>query len=157
MPRSRREFFAADASDLRTASLASSMVLYRWLRAALAAARFSKPHLLAAVSLFAIEVVIALFVHDQWVRPLLGDTLAIVLLYAMLKSVWPLPRTATALALLALCCALEVAQYFRIVELLGLQGVAAARVIIGTSYDPLDFVAYAAGAGLIVLSGRRCG
>ena len=126
----------------------------RSIRACLARARFSPRYFAVAIALLAIELLIALFAHDDWVRPLLGDTLAIVWLYAVLKSVWPLPPVRTALALLAGCCALEVAQYFRIVELLGLQHIAAARVIIGTHYDPRDFIAYAAGALAIASSTR---
>jgi hypothetical protein len=42
---------------------------------------FRPSYALAALAVFAIEVIIALFVHDGLVRPFVGDSLAIVLVY----------------------------------------------------------------------------
>ena len=47
---------------------------------------------LAALVLFAVEVVIALFVRDAFVRPYLGDVLAVMLVYAVLRAVTPLEQ-----------------------------------------------------------------
>ena len=48
--------------------------------------RLHRGYALAAVILFAIEVVIALYVRDRFVRPHLGDTLAVLLVYCGLRA-----------------------------------------------------------------------
>lgn len=104
-----------------------------------------------AAGVFTIEVIIATAIDDAFVRPLLGDALAVVLIYATLLGVCALPKFQTTLAVFAFACALEIAQYHQLVDRLGLGHLRWARVIIGTSYDTRDFVAYAAGALLILI------
>ena len=45
----------------------------------------------------------------------------------------------------------EVGQLFRIGELLGLGGNKVARVVLGSSFDPVDLLFYAAGAVCVAL------
>ena len=55
---------------------------------------------LAALAVFALEVVIALFVNDAFVRPFVGDALAVILVYLGLRAATPLrPRVALGAAL----------------------------------------------------------
>lgn len=103
---------------------------------------------------FATEVAIACFVHDTFVRPLVGDALVVVLVHAAVSSLFDLPPIPTALGAFGFACAVEVGQYFELVKLLGLERVALARVVIGTAYDRRDFIAYAAGASLLIASER---
>ena len=42
---------------------------------------------LAATLLFFVEIVIAIYVHDNFVRPFFGDVLVVVLLYALAQTV----------------------------------------------------------------------
>lgn len=44
----------------------------------------------AAVALFCVEVAIAAFVNDSFVRPYIGDVLAILLVYTALRAATPL-------------------------------------------------------------------
>lgn len=116
---------------------------------------------LAAVLAFLTEVAIAAFVHDAVIRPWLGDSLAVVLLYLALRAGTSLgPRRAIALAF-AIACAIEVGQWFHLVDRLGLGHVGLARIVLGTGFDPADFLAYAGGAAAVLalewLRGRRGG
>ncbi|WEJ98107.1 MAG: DUF2809 domain-containing protein [Candidatus Sphingomonas phytovorans] len=104
------------------------------------------PYALAAVALFAIEVVIALFVHDGIVRPFLGDSLAVILVYLGLRAVTPMETGPAILLALATAFAIEFGQLFGLLGALGLQANPVARVVLGTGFDPMDFVAYTAGA-----------
>lgn len=45
----------------------------------------------------------------------------------------------------------EFAQYFKLVEVLGLEGNRLARIVIGSTFDPLDLLAYTLGAIAVVL------
>ena len=50
--------------------------------------QFDKYYFFAALLLFLVELVIALYVKDNFVRPYLGDLLVVILIYCCLKSFW---------------------------------------------------------------------
>ncbi len=103
-----------------------------------------------AVLLFAIEVLIALFVSDPFVRPYVGDMLAVALVYAALRAVTPM-RLVPALAVtLVIAYAIEFAQLFGVLGALGVGDNRLARVVLGGVFDPMDLFAYVAGAVLVV-------
>lgn len=103
----------------------------------------------AAIVLFCIEVVIALYVRDDFVRPYIGDVLAILLVYAALRALTPL-RLGSALATtMGIAVLIEVAQAAKLLSALGLGENRVARIVFGGSFDWLDLAAYAVG-GIIV-------
>ncbi|MCC6762627.1 MAG: DUF2809 domain-containing protein [Chitinophagaceae bacterium] len=105
---------------------------------------------IAAVLLLLIEIAIALFVHDRFVRPYLGDVLVVILIYCSVKSVKPsLPWRSTAIAVLMFAFAIEGLQYLKLVRLLGLQHNLLARTIIGTDFAWADMWCYVAGIALV--------
>lgn len=116
--------------------------------------RPSWPHLAAALGIFLLEVLIARFAHDDVVRPLLGDVLVIALIYCVVRGVLALPVRWTVLGVFLFACAIELGQAIQLVARLGLEHNRLARIVIGTSYDPRDFAAYALGA-VLVLGGER--
>jgi len=116
--------------------------------------RLHPGYALAALALFAIEVVIALYVRDRFVRPHLGDTLAVLLVYCGVRAttrIGVIPAAATAFAVAAL---VELGQLVGILDLLGWRDSALARTLFGTGFDWMDFLAYAAGAGIAVVAER---
>jgi hypothetical protein len=116
--------------------------------------RFSRGYLAWTGLVLATELFIALEMDDAFVRPYVGDTLAVVLLYAALRSVLELSGVAATLIALAIAYGVELAQYFHAVDRLGLSDVAFARVVLGTYCDPRDFLAYTAAVPLIALAER---
>lgn len=109
---------------------------------------------LAAAVLLVVELVIAIAVHDSFVRPYLGDSLAVLLVYAALRAVTRLaPLLAAALAF-CLAALIEFGQFIGLLNILGLQDSLIARTLLGTGFDPQDFIAYAAGALAAVASDR---
>jgi len=116
--------------------------------------RLSPLHLGLAHVLFALEALIASSITTGFVRTFVGDVLVIPLLHCLLRSALDLPPRTSALCVFLFACAIELGQAMQLVHRLGLQHNTLARIIIGTSYDPLDFVAYAAGAGLVLLAQR---
>ena len=104
----------------------------------------------AALLLLLIEIAIALFVHDHFVRPYLGDVFVVILIYCSVKSVKPsLPWRSTAIAVLLFAFAIEGLQYMKLVRLLGLQHSRLARTIIGTDFAWADMWCYVAGIALV--------
>ena len=114
---------------------------------------------LAALVILAIEVLIALFVRDAIVRPYVGDVLAVVLVYLVLRAVTPLGVIVAAGISLVIAVAVEVAQALNLLGALGLSDNTLARVILGGSFDWLDIAAYTTGALIVLavelLRGRR--
>lgn len=109
-----------------------------------------KSYAIAVMILLAIEVMIALLVTDTFVRGYVGDVLAVMLVYAVLRAVTPLGAIAAAGVSLVIALAIEAAQALDLLGALGLRGNALVRTILGGSFDWLDIVAYTVGV-LIVL------
>lgn len=113
---------------------------------------FNKNYFGLAVLIFAIEVLIALFIRDNFVRPYLGDVLVVILIYCFIKSFLRLPAFTVALFTLAFSIAIECLQYVHIVEKLGFGKSKIAKTIVGTSFEWIDILAYAAGIVVVLVS-----
>jgi hypothetical protein len=100
--------------------------------------------------LLGVEIGIALWVNDSFIRPYLGDMLVVILLYVLVKSIFPLPPYRIATSVFFFACFVEVSQYFQIISLLGLEHNILARTIIGTHFDWKDIVAYGLGTVIIL-------
>jgi hypothetical protein len=105
-------------------------------------------------------IAVGLMVHRDrtrltpWLRDVLGDAL-----WAMMIVWWmgvAVPRTAVrvrALAALAVCFAVELSQLFHTPILDEIRRTVPGHLLLGSGYEPRDFVAYAAGvfaAALVV-------
>ena len=103
------------------------------------------------IILLTIEVLIALFIHDNFVRPYIGDVLVVMVIYTFIRIF--VPERVRMLPSYILCFAVlvEVLQYFRVVELLGLQDNRFFSVLIGSVFDMKDIICYALGCTLIVI------
>ena len=104
-----------------------------------------------AAGLLALEMLIARFAHDQFIRPYAGDFLATILLYCLLKSVWPAPARRVALAALLVSYAIEAAQLAHLLQWLGWQHSRAARLLLGSQFEWGDILAYTLGALLVLV------
>lgn len=105
-----------------------------------------QPYFLLTLLLFITEVLIALYLHDDFVRPYVGHTLVVVLIFCFLQSFARLPYRATILSVFLFACFIEWLQYQQLVVRLGLEHNTLARTIIGTSFAWEDIWAYLAGA-----------
>lgn len=112
--------------------------------------RFHKIYFALALLLFTIEVLIALFVKDAFVRPYLGDVLVVILLYCFIRSFLDVPVFLSAFVVLIFSFTIEFLQYINIVEKLGLEKSEIAKTVLGTSFVWIDLLAYVAGAVIIL-------
>ena len=115
---------------------------------------FNKPYFAITSLLFATEVLIALYVTDSFVRPYLGDTLVVILLYCFIRSFSGLPVFGVALSVLIISFTIEFLQYINIVKMLGLENSAIASIVLGTSFAWADVLAYVAGFVIVLISER---
>ncbi len=113
--------------------------------------RIRTPYAIIALALFVMEVLIALFVRDGFIRPYVGDVLAVMLVYASLRAGTSLQMIPAMAVTLAIAFAIEIAQALNLLGALGLSGNALARTVLGGSFDWLDIAAYVAGALIVLL------
>lgn len=100
---------------------------------------------LATIGITLIEVMIALFIRDNFVRPYVGDMLVVVLIYTFLKIFFTEKPRILPLYVFLFAAAVELMQRVHIVELLGLQDNHFLSILIGTTFDIKDIICYAAG------------
>lgn len=110
-------------------------------------------YIISFLVIFCIEVLIALYVRDNFVRPYVGDVLVVVLVYSFVRIFLStgIPRMPFYVFLFA--CFVEVLQYFQLVETLGITN-RVARVVLGSTFDWADIACYAVGCVLIILFER---
>ncbi|HEU4790698.1 MAG TPA: DUF2809 domain-containing protein [Flavobacterium sp.] len=110
---------------------------------------FNKNYFGFTILIFSIEILIALYVADRFIRPYLGDVLVAILIYCFLKSFLKLPVLTVAITVLAFSFTIEFLQFLNIVEKLGLEKSKIARTVIGTSFSWIDLLTYTIGIAIV--------
>jgi hypothetical protein len=113
--------------------------------------RFSCRAAALFVVLLSVEVLIARYVHDQWIRPFVGDVLAVAVVFYFLRSFICCKESSLAIGVLLFAWAVEIAQYFDFVAWIGFEDNKIARIVLGSTFDGFDMLAYAIGAVLVWL------
>ena len=88
-------------------------------------------YFIATIILLFIEVLIALYVHDAFVRPYVGDMLVVIVIYAFVRIFIPEKVKLLPLWVFIFAVAVEVLQWFHIVDILGLTDNRFFSVLIG--------------------------
>lgn len=117
--------------------------------------RFDRSSFLISIIIFFIEIFIAKFVDDAFIRPYGGDILVVILIYYFVKSFVQVKPFYLALGVLLFAYMVEVGQYFRMVEVLGLQDYKMMRIVLGTSFSWIDILCYTIGAIICYLIDRK--
>lgn len=98
------------------------------------------------LALTGVEVLIALFVHDRFVRPYLGDVLVAVVVYALARTLRPRPPRWLPAGVFLFAAGVELLQLFQLAARLGLDRYPVLAIAMGSSFDPIDLVCYAVGS-----------
>lgn len=104
-----------------------------------------KKYLCAFIIIFIIEVIIGVYVHDNFIRPYIGDVLVVVLIYCFIKAFVKIKTKLLPLYIFIFAASVEIGQYFNLAELLGLSDYRVARIIIGATFDIKDIACYLVG------------
>lgn len=94
------------------------------------------------------EIYIAVCVKGGFVRHYAGDVLAVILLYALARAIFSVTPSNLALKIFAFAAALEIAQYFGVVQILGIEN-KILKIMIGGTFDLADLLCYAVGCILV--------
>ena len=109
-------------------------------------------YLIATVLLIAIEVLIALYVHDSFVRPYVGDVLVVIVLYTFVRIFLPDGCRLLPLWVFLFAACVEGLQAIHITEKLGLADNRFAGVLIGGTFDIHDILCYAIGCVAVFIT-----
>lgn len=113
--------------------------------------KFNIRYLILTLLFFLTEVLIALFVSDNFIRPYFGDVLVVILMYCFVRSFMDVPVLETVIAVLLFAFLIEFFQYLNMVEILGWQKSRLAKTVLGHSFSWADVVAYITGAVAILV------
>jgi hypothetical protein len=116
--------------------------------------RFEKRYFLGASVLLALEVLIALCLHDKIIRPYVGDVLAPVFLYYLVRSSVTMSTKRAAALVLMTSYLIEGLQYAHGLSWLGWQHSRLATVLLGNHFEWADLLAYTSGVALALLAER---
>jgi hypothetical protein len=111
---------------------------------------FQKNYFFFTILLLLIEVFIAVYIHDRFVRPYIGDLLVVILIYCFLKNFWNASVLKVAVSVLLFAFAVEASQYFNLINHLGLQNSRLSKIILGSSFHWFDMLAYTLGIILVI-------
>ena len=104
--------------------------------------------------LLMIEICIAVYVHDQFIRPYIGDILVVVVIYCFIRIFFPKGIKGLPVDIFLFAVVVEVLQYIHIAEILakiGMPDNIILQTAIGATFDMKDIICY--GVGCILLLG----
>lgn len=111
----------------------------------------NKTYLFISVILLIVEIVIAIFVKDQFIRPIFGDYLASILLFYLLAMLLKMSLNKTAVISLSISYTIEGLQFIHILEILNLDKIKILNILVGNSFSWIDILAYTLGITTVVL------
>jgi len=106
-------------------------------------------YVMAFIMLLLIEVMIALFIHDRFIRPYIGDVLVVIVLYCFVRIFVQKRMRLLSMYIFVFAVIVELLQFLNIVGLLGLSRNTFANTVVGTSFDWKDIICYAVGCIII--------
>jgi len=111
---------------------------------------FNKNYFIAFILLFLIEVAIAAFFKEGFIRHTFGDFLVVILMYCFFKSY--IAGNVLTIAIVTLCIAylVEFLQLTDFLKYLGLEHNKWANLVFGNSFSVQDLAAYSLGIGVTI-------
>ena len=109
-------------------------------------------YMLLFLLFLAVEVLIALFVRDNFIRPYVGDVLVTVVICLFLRIFISFKARLLPLLVFILSALVEIGQYFDFVALLGLSDNRFISVLLGRTFSLADIICYGAGCIIFVLA-----
>lgn len=112
---------------------------------------FNSKFLFIFLAILAIEVLIAKYLDDAFLRPFGGDVLVVVLIYTFCRTLLQTNNKKLSLGVLIFCFVIEFLQATHYVNWLGLGDNKFWTIVLGTYFSVYDLLAYFAGYLLCLL------
>lgn len=104
--------------------------------------QFNLKYFMIFLSIFSIEVLIAIFIKDNFIRPYFGDYLVIFLVYSFLLSFINMNKNKIAIGVLAFAFVIEIIQYFQVLSYFNLEKNGILRIVAGNTFSFEDLIIY---------------
>jgi hypothetical protein len=108
-------------------------------------------YLLSFLLLLGVEILIALFVQDDFIRPYIGDMLAVIVLYSLIRIFVPNGVRLLPLYIFVFAAFVELMQLFDFVRIFGMENNRFMRILIGSVFDIKDMICYGVSCVLLGL------
>lgn len=113
---------------------------------------YKRYYLIWTIVLFVTECAIALFIKGGLIRHFVGDILAIILVYCLLRAISNLAKQKAALIALITGLLIELVQALQLLNELELDHIKWLTIVFGSTADPWDVLAYALGFIFILIA-----
>lgn len=117
--------------------------------------RFHPTSFIIFILIFIVEVIIALFIDDRFIRPFGGDILVVMLMYYFVKTFVQTKPVYIAIVVLLFAYLVEIGQYYNLVEIVGMQHNRVMRIVIGSAFSWIDIICYTIGAAICYFVDRK--
>ena len=116
--------------------------------------KFHLKYFLIFISIFIIEVFIAIYIKDNFIRPYFGDFLVIFLVYFFLLSCINADKNKIALGVLIFAFTVEIIQYFQVLSYFNLEKNRILRIVAGNTFSFEDLIIYTIAFLTIIIFNR---
>lgn len=113
--------------------------------------RFNLKSFVVFLIIFIVEVIIAIYIDDNIIRPYGGDVLVVILMYYFVKTFINTKHIYLIIGVVLFAYLIELGQYFRLVEILNMQDNKIMRTVVGSSFSWVDLMAYTIGGVICYL------
>lgn len=113
--------------------------------------KFSKAYFFWFLILFIIEACIAFFIIEGFIRHTFGDVLVVIMLYCLIKSFVKAKPIYIAITVLIVSFGIEFLQLTHILQWLHIENNKALKLILGSTFDINDLLAYLFGIIVVLL------
>ena len=113
--------------------------------------KFSKAYFFWFLILFIIEACIAFFIKEGFIRHTFGDILVVIMLYCLIKSFVKAKPIYTVITVLIVSFGIEFLQLTHILQWLHIENNKALKLILGSTFDINDLLAYLFGIIVFLL------
>ncbi|KAA5824067.1 DUF2809 domain-containing protein [Algibacter amylolyticus] len=113
--------------------------------------KLNKTYLLLTILLFTIETLIAIYLKTGFIRHTFGDFLCVILLYCFFKTFIEGHHFKIAVIVLAIAFTVEFLQLTNFLELFNLHNNQLAKLILGSTFQISDLVAYSLGIISVII------
>ncbi|OYX22375.1 MAG: hypothetical protein B7Z06_11750 [Flavobacteriales bacterium 32-35-8] len=107
--------------------------------------KFNKTYTLLFISILLIEILIAKFLTQGFIRYTFGDYLVVILIYCFLKSFINLNSFYVSISVLLFAYSIEFLQLINLLNILSLENNHLAKLILGSTFHISDLAAYTLG------------
>ncbi|WP_460218164.1 ribosomal maturation YjgA family protein [Psychroserpens sp. MEBiC05023] len=113
--------------------------------------KFNKPFFASSLMLLSIEICITAFLTEGFIRHTFGDYLAVILIYCAIRSILNIKPIYVAIGVLIFSFSIESLQLFNLLDYLHLRDNNFAVIVLGSTFETTDLIAYSLGIITIYL------